>query len=344
MRVMGGDEVAEAVASAVRVLEGQPPEAGDSRETARAARRLAAELLALTTLLVDRDARPPRPSDAGAAPARMVETAGGLLAAAVRAAPAGTRYVLTGGACDDASGLAAEGVAEALLTAHTVARSHGAAFEPPDGLAEGVLTRLHPRAAPGHPPWPTLLWARGLGALPGRDPVPDTTPRHPLRIPAERVALYEATVAAAYDLSLGGDGGFEWLGGGPYGGTREAAGMVARAYEAGVLLPGWGLYVVVREADRLAVGGIGFHGAPDADGEAEIGYDLVARARGNGLATDAVRALSDWALAQDGVGRLLATVARDNAPSHAVLERAGYQSLGEAGPDGTGMTAYEFKG
>ncbi|MFE2583671.1 GNAT family N-acetyltransferase, partial [Streptomyces sp. NPDC059378] len=140
---------------------------------------------------------------------------------------------------------------------------------------------------------------------------------------------------------LGGDGGFEWIEGGPFEGTRDAAGMLVKAYEAGVHRPEWGVFALVRAEDGRAVGGMGFHGAPDEQGRAEIGYDLVEGARGRGYATEALRALSQWALARDDVRSVFATVDGDNAPSQAVLSRAGFTRV-DADTAGDGELAYEL--
>lgn len=164
-------------------------------------------------------------------------------------------------------------------------------------------------------------------------------PRAP-RIPAARLTLEGVSPGAAAGLRAGGGGGFAWLGGEPYAGTREAAGMTAQAYARGVHRPEFGLYVLVRRADGLAVGSMGFHAAPDDDGRTEVGYDLVETARGHGYATEALRALAGWALARDDVRRLFAVVEHANAPSRAVLERAGFVRVGE----GEGEYAYELRG
>ncbi|MFI1032040.1 GNAT family N-acetyltransferase [Streptomyces sp. NPDC020951] len=158
-------------------------------------------------------------------------------------------------------------------------------------------------------------------------------------IPADRLTLEAVSPSAAAGLRAGGGGGFVWLGGGPFEGTRDAAGMVTKAYVSGVLRPEFGLYVLVRRADGRAVGSMGFHAAPDDDGRTEIGYDLVEAARGHGYATEALRALADWALARDDVQRLFAVVEHANASSQAVLERAGFVRVGE----GDGEYAYELR-
>jgi RimJ/RimL family protein N-acetyltransferase len=157
----------------------------------------------------------------------------------------------------------------------------------------------------------------------------------PPRIPAARLTLEGVTPSAAAGLRAGGGGGFVWLGGGPFEGTRDAAGMLVKAYLNGVHRPEFGLYVLVRREDGRAVGSMGFHAAPDEDGRTEIGYDLVEAARGHGYATEALRALAAWALARHDVRRLFAVVEHANTASRAVLERVGFARVG--GDDGDGV-------
>lgn len=164
-----------------------------------------------------------------------------------------------------------------------------------------------------------------------------------IRIPSERLTLHGVPPAAAADLCAGGDGGFDWLEGGPFEGTLEAAGMLLKAYEAGVYRPEFGLFVLIRREDGRAIGGMGFHGAPDEEGTAEVGYDLVAGARGNGYATEALRTLCAWALARDEVRALFATIEPNNAPSQAVIARAGFAQVNDD-LDEEGLHAYELRG
>ncbi|MEI5099277.1 GNAT family N-acetyltransferase [Streptomyces sp. PmtG] len=69
---------------------------------------------------------------------------------------------------------------------------------------------------------------------------------------------------------------------------------------------------------------MGFHGAPDDEGWAEIGYDLSPTARGNGYATEALRTLTSWALRLPDVTGLRAVVDEGNTASEALLRRANY--------------------
>jgi RimJ/RimL family protein N-acetyltransferase len=273
---------------------------------------------------------------------RVVEAMGALLAATVRSTPREVRaYHPFPFHSADRDGFAAMAVTEVLVHTYDITRALGTSFAPPAELCTYALTRIFPAVRPAADPWRTLLWATGRGELPGRAPVTAWHWTNNLVIPAGRLTLEALTPAAAADLSLDGDGGFPWLEGGPCEGTRYAAGLLLKAYEGGVHRPEWGVFVIVRREDGRAVGGIGFHGAPDEEGRVEVGYDLVAAARGHGYATEALRALTAWALDREEVTRLFATVERDNRPSQAVLDRAGFRRA--ADEDGEHL-AYELRG
>ncbi|MFC9927256.1 GNAT family N-acetyltransferase [Streptomyces sp. NPDC127190] len=256
---------------------------------------------------------------------KVIESTGTLLATTVRtAAPTARTFHPYPFGSADRTGCAAMGVTEILLHTHDIAQGLGIAYEPPAELAESVLAWLFPHVQPGPAPWPTLLWATGRGELPGRAPVTEWHWYNNLTIRTERVTLTGVRPGAAHDLRLGGDGGFTWLGGEPYQGTREASSYLLKAYEAGVHRPEFGLFALVRHEDGLAIGGMGFHGVPDEEGRVEIGYDLVEDARGQGYATEALKALAEWALARDDVHMVFATIERDNVPSQRVVSRAGF--------------------
>ncbi|MFE1801004.1 GNAT family N-acetyltransferase [Streptomyces sp. NPDC059517] len=359
MRAMGGDQVEEAVSGAVTALRGAVDrdwdvEAGRLEWSCRrTAEHIASDLIAYAGQLAGRPADRYVPFDITFEECenpedvlQVVEATGALLAAAVRTTPREARafhpYPFRSA---NREGFAAMGVAEVLLHTHDIAEGLGIAYEPPAALCADVLTRIFPhvRPEPGPDHWRTLLWATGRGELPGRAPLTTWRWSNNLVIPAERLTLQGVTPAAAADLTAGGTGGFEWIEGGPFQGTRDAASMVVKAYEAGVHRPEWGMFVLVRRADGRAVGGMGFHGAPDDEGRAEVGYDLAVSARGNGYATEALRAMSALALAREDVSYLLATVDRTNSPSQAVISRAGFTRVGTVDDDGE-QYAYELRG
>ena len=88
--------------------------------------------------------------------------------------------------------------------------------------------------------------------------------------------------------------------------------------------PDFRLYMIRRRVDGLAVGGIGFFGAPDAHGVVEVGYGLVAAARGTGYATEALTAAVHLAFAR-GAAAVIADTTDDNVASQRVLEKAGFR-------------------
>ncbi|HEX9350444.1 MAG TPA: GNAT family N-acetyltransferase [Gaiellaceae bacterium] len=92
---------------------------------------------------------------------------------------------------------------------------------------------------------------------------------------------------------------------------------------------GYGIWVVVDPA-RGDVGSAGFVGDPQ-DGEVELGYGIHPHFRGLGYATEASKALVDWALAQEDVRAVVAESEQSNVPSVRVLEKVGMARNGERG-------------
>lgn len=90
---------------------------------------------------------------------------------------------------------------------------------------------------------------------------------------------------------------------------------------------GWGAWYAVRRDDALLVGAVGLKGRPK-DGTAEIGYTLVAEAQGRGYATEAARALVDFAFSHAEVRRVCAQTLPHHTPSIRVMERLGFSYSG----------------
>ncbi|MGW5418828.1 GNAT family N-acetyltransferase [Streptomyces sp. NPDC003943] len=87
-------------------------------------------------------------------------------------------------------------------------------------------------------------------------------------------------------------------------------------------------YAIRLLADGTTVGGIGFHGPPDADGVVTIGYGLVPGARGQGYAAESLRALIARAR-EAGATAVRGDADLDNIPSQRVMEAAGMAYEGE---------------
>jgi RimJ/RimL family protein N-acetyltransferase len=90
-------------------------------------------------------------------------------------------------------------------------------------------------------------------------------------------------------------------------------------------------FFAVDAADSRLLGSFSLLGLDGDPGYAEIGYWTAAEARRRGVATRAVRLLTQWALEQ-GRTKLEILAHKDNAPSRRVAEKAGYTDTGELVP------------
>jgi ribosomal-protein-alanine N-acetyltransferase len=98
------------------------------------------------------------------------------------------------------------------------------------------------------------------------------------------------------------------------------------------------------DAPRAAVGLIGFHGPPDEDGRAEIGYAVFAPFRRQGYAREAVSGLIEWAGRRHGVRRFLAAIAPDNEPSMRLALGLGFRQIGAQVDEADGLELiYELR-
>jgi RimJ/RimL family protein N-acetyltransferase len=94
--------------------------------------------------------------------------------------------------------------------------------------------------------------------------------------------------------------------------------------------PWLGRAIIGTEPDgtKRFVGTAGFHAPPDAAGRVEVGYGVQPQHRRQGVATEVVRALFDWAAREHGVHRFRAAVAPDNVASLAIMARLGFRQTG----------------
>lgn len=79
---------------------------------------------------------------------------------------------------------------------------------------------------------------------------------------------------------------------------------------------------------RRIIGSVGFHSPPDDRGQVEVGYRVEPTHRRQGVASEVVQALFDWACREHGVTRFRAATSPDNAASQAVLRRFGFRQVG----------------
>jgi RimJ/RimL family protein N-acetyltransferase len=100
--------------------------------------------------------------------------------------------------------------------------------------------------------------------------------------------------------------------------------------------------VILREPVRTMIGHAGFHGQPGVNGKqdpggVELGYTIFEPHRGRGYATEAARALMDWAEAERGIHRFIASVAPTNDPSLAIVKKLGFVQTGEQWDEEDGL-------
>lgn len=88
----------------------------------------------------------------------------------------------------------------------------------------------------------------------------------------------------------------------------------------------WGLgFAVAHIETQQIIGTAGFKGPPDADGVVEIAYGIVPSFERRGYATEAARALVDYALGTGEVHRVIAHTLPTANASTGVLERCGFE-------------------
>ena len=105
----------------------------------------------------------------------------------------------------------------------------------------------------------------------------------------------------------------------------------------------WWNWLVVRQEDREAVGAVAFGGKPDAAGAALIGYAMYPGHEGRGYATEAVKAMIEWAFAQPGVNTVRALAPVWNTPAVHVAEKVGMRPVSSDEDDEVGeVLVYEM--
>jgi len=108
----------------------------------------------------------------------------------------------------------------------------------------------------------------------------------------------------------------------------------------------WSWYILLkRELEiPLLVGLAGFHGPPDADGSAEIGYSVVEEYQRRGIASETVMALTDWAFSHEDVSRVIITTldTPELVPSSKVAQKSGYSFVGKKPSEEGILLVYEL--
>ncbi len=167
-----------------------------------------------------------------------------------------------------------------------------------------------------------------------------------VQIETERLLLRKPQLEDVDDLLefVGDDEVMRWIGG-EVGGREEAVVSVER-WIARWERDGVGQFAVVH--DDHVIGRVGLlvwdgltwetssYEAAGSHAETELGWALAQRHWGNGYATEAARAVRDWAHAEHDIDRIISLIAPDNLRSARVAEKLGAERGPEIGtPHGT---------
>ncbi|MFE9533336.1 GNAT family N-acetyltransferase [Streptomyces sp. NPDC006691] len=141
----------------------------------------------------------------------------------------------------------------------------------------------------------------------------------PADVITERLLLRPWTRSEA-DAVLDGIRSPYWADDFPAEGDRVIAGLFEQHPD---WLGPYGHRLVIERDSGLVVGSIGLFWPP-SEGVLEIGYGMVTSRRGRGYASEATRALADFALTAPEVHAVNADVELSNPASVRVLEKAGF--------------------
>lgn len=96
---------------------------------------------------------------------------------------------------------------------------------------------------------------------------------------------------------------------------------------------------IVLKSTNTSVGGMGFNGEPNENGEAETGYMIEGNSQKKGYASEALQLLSSWAFTDARVKSIIVHTYQDNLPSRRILVKCGFE---EIGTDGEGLMTFRL--
>jgi ribosomal-protein-alanine N-acetyltransferase len=116
----------------------------------------------------------------------------------------------------------------------------------------------------------------------------------------------------------------------PPGNLRDDLGYFYALYKEHPEWEGWLTWYAVRIDNGYPIlcGSVGFKAPPDKRGMLEIGYSVLPEFEGQGLATEMVAGIVQWAKQQPQVKHIEAETSTDNKASIRVLERNGFVCAG----------------
>jgi ribosomal-protein-alanine N-acetyltransferase len=152
----------------------------------------------------------------------------------------------------------------------------------------------------------------------------------------ERLVLVPVTLEVVEAVMAGDRDGAEAAAGARLPGAWPNEELIARAFHPSLAdiradpeRRLWGDTLLLSpDEPRRVIGSVIFHGRPDADGVAEVGYGVEDASQGRGYATEGTRACVAWALEQPGVRSVTATTFPWHRASLRVMEKLGMRPAG----------------
>jgi ribosomal-protein-alanine N-acetyltransferase len=95
---------------------------------------------------------------------------------------------------------------------------------------------------------------------------------------------------------------------------------------------------IILKSTNTAIGGMGFNGYPNDQGEAEIGYMIDAQHHNKGYATEALSIMTIWAFTHEFVKVVIVHTYADNLPSRRLLDKCGFSLV----DDTAGLLTYKL--
>jgi ribosomal-protein-alanine N-acetyltransferase len=96
---------------------------------------------------------------------------------------------------------------------------------------------------------------------------------------------------------------------------------------------------LVLKSANTSVGGMGFAGYPNENGEAEIGYMIDGNHHNKGFATEALQTMITWAFTHQFVKAIIVHTYADNLPSRRLLDKCGFKQV----EDVEGLLTYRLE-
>ncbi|WP_205500577.1 GNAT family N-acetyltransferase [Rufibacter psychrotolerans] len=90
---------------------------------------------------------------------------------------------------------------------------------------------------------------------------------------------------------------------------------------------GFESWMIVKQAGRVLIGDAGFKGRPNAAGEIDLGYGIIASEQNKGYGLEAAQGLVNWARLRPEVKTITARCALDNIGSARILEKMDFQEI-----------------